>query len=163
MRSCHCEKFARETQQAAAVEFDDAGGHRIQEAPVMGDDDRGTLPGAQHLFQPGDPFEVEMVGGFVQQQQIRFVDQGSGQRHALARPAGQASDLRVGRQAELFQHSARAGRALPVFVIAFGIADHIEDRGVVVQLGLLFDGGDAQSPNYGQWSRRRVASCHRAA
>ncbi|MNQ70181.1 hypothetical protein D3C85_848120 [compost metagenome] len=86
-----------------------------------------------------------MVGGFVQQQQIGFVDQGPGQRDALAGPAGQAGDLRVGRQAEFFQHGARAGRALPVFVIALRVADHVEDSGAIVQLGFLFDGGDAQS------------------
>ncbi|MCY1522209.1 hypothetical protein D9M68_570540 [compost metagenome] len=115
----------------------------------MGDDDRGALPTAQHVFQPGDAIEVEMVGGLVQQQQIRFVDQGTGQRDAFARSSGQAGDLHVGRQAELFEHGAHARRALPVFVVAFRIADYVEDRGVLVEFGFLLDGGYAQAGTAG--------------
>lgn len=110
----------------------------------MGDDDRGALPGAQHFFEPGNAVEVEVVGGLVEQQQVGLLDQGAGQRDALARTARQAGDLGVRGQAELFQHGAYARRALPVFVVAFDVADHVEDSGVFVQLRLLFDRGHAQ-------------------
>ena len=86
-----------------------------------------------------------MVGGFVQQQQIWFVDQRAGQGHALARAARQAGDLRVRGQAEFFQYGAHARRALPVFMFAFRVADHVEHGGVLVQLGFLLDGGHAQA------------------
>ncbi|MNR12312.1 hypothetical protein D3C85_1286620 [compost metagenome] len=90
-----------------------------------------------------------MVGGFVQQQQIGFVDQGAGQCDALAGAARQPGDLHVGGQAQLFYHRARAGRPLPILVIAIRVADHVEDGGVVVQLGFLFDGCDAQARTAG--------------
>jgi hypothetical protein len=142
-------KVAGKTQQAPAVEFDDAGSHCVQEAAVVGDDDGGAFPGAQHVFQPGDAFEVQVVGGFVQQQQVRLIDQGARQRDALARAAGQAGDLYVRGQAEFFEHRAHARGALPVFMIALDIADHIEDGGVFVQFGFLFDRGHAQTRTAG--------------
>jgi len=80
-------KVARKAEQASAIEFDDAGGDSVEEAAIVGDDDGGALPGAQHVFQPGDAFKVQMVGGFVEQQQIWFVDQGAGEGDALARAA----------------------------------------------------------------------------
>ncbi len=138
-------EVAGEAEQPAAVQLDDAGGHRIQEAAVVGDDDGGAFPGAQHFFEPGDAVEVEVVGGLVQQQQIGFLDQRAGQRDALAGAARQAGDLGVRRQAELFEHGAHARRALPVLMVAVDVADHVEHGGVFVQLRFLFDRGHAQA------------------
>jgi len=87
--------------------------------------------------------------GFVQQQQVGFVDQGAGQRDALAGAAGQAGNLRVRGQAQLFEHRAHARRALPVFVVVAQVADDVKDGGVLVELGFLFDRGHAQARRAG--------------
>src|SRR5690606_15027435 len=47
-------EVAGEAEQAAAVEFDNAGCNRIQEAPIVRNDHGRPLPVAQEIFQPGN-------------------------------------------------------------------------------------------------------------
>ena len=82
-------EVARVTAQMAAVEFDDAGGDIIEKAPVVGDEQHAAGERQQHLFQPLDGSDVEMVGRLVQQQQLRREHQRPRQRDALLQPAGQ--------------------------------------------------------------------------
>ena len=79
----------RVTAQVAAVELDDAGGDIIEKAPVVGDEQHAAGERQQHLFQPFDRSDVEMVGRLVQQQQFRREHQRPRQRDALLQSAGQ--------------------------------------------------------------------------
>ncbi|CFL98495.1 Uncharacterised protein [Bordetella pertussis] len=142
-------KIAGKAEQAAAVELDDAGRHRVEEAPVVGDDDGRALPVAQHGFQPCDAVEVQVVGRFVQQQQVGFVDQGARQRDALAHAAGQAGDRRFGRQSQAFERGPYARRPLPVFGMGMGVAHDVEHRAGFIQCGFLLDRGHAQARTAG--------------
>ena len=48
----------------------------------MGDGDDGALVLLQMTFQPGDRFCIEVVGGFVEQEDIRFAQEEPAQGHA---------------------------------------------------------------------------------
>ena len=57
--------------QYAAVQFDDAGRDPIEEGAIVGDDD-GSRHLEQQLLQSFDGFDIEMIGGLIEQQQIRL-------------------------------------------------------------------------------------------
>ena len=75
--------------QVAAIQFEDAGGQGLEEGAVVGDEQHGARIAAQGVFQPGDGADVQVVGGFVEQQQIRLGHQRLGQQHAPPPAAGQ--------------------------------------------------------------------------
>ena len=55
----------------------------------MADQDQGAFPTGQKALQPQGGFQVQVVGGLVQQQQIGSREQGGGQGHAHAPAAGE--------------------------------------------------------------------------
>ena len=73
----------------ATVERDDAGGDAVEKGAVVGDDDERAAKIAHQLFQPEDAVNVQMVGGFVEQQHVGIAHQCAGERDALERAAGQ--------------------------------------------------------------------------
>ena len=95
---------SRVAAQAATVEFDDARGEAVDEAAVVGDEQQGAGPVEQEVLQPFDGGDVEVVGGFVEQQQVRLAGQGAAQQHAPAQPAGEGLDAGPAIQAETGQH-----------------------------------------------------------
>ncbi len=50
----------------------------------MGDEQHGTVETGKRLFQPGNGTDIQVVGGLVEQQQIRLGHQCLGQQHAAA-------------------------------------------------------------------------------
>ena len=66
----------------------------------MRDGHHAALEIKQQLLQPSDGIEVQVVGGFVQQQHIRPGDQGLGQGDPLAVTAGQRVHSRFGVQVQ---------------------------------------------------------------
>ncbi len=78
----------------------------------MADDDGGRRIAFELGLQPQGAFQVEVVGGFVQQQQVGFGEQGRGQGHAHAPAAGELGHrpFEVGvREAEAGQDLRRSG------------------------------------------------------
>jgi hypothetical protein len=67
--------------QHAAINLKDSGGQAADHHPIVGDQDQGAAPLEQDILQPVDGPHVQMVGGFVQQQDVRLCHQGSGQQH----------------------------------------------------------------------------------
>src|SRR5690606_24268269 len=61
--------------QLTTVELHDAGGQRLQELTVVGNEQHGTAELQQHLLQPGNGMDVQVVGGLIQQQHIRLANQ----------------------------------------------------------------------------------------
>jgi len=57
------------------------GADLVQEIPVMGDDDHCVLEAGEKMLQPVDGLQVQLVGWFVQKQDIRVTEQGLGQQH----------------------------------------------------------------------------------
>ena len=67
--------------------------HPLQEVPVMGHHDQAALEPAEPVLQPGYHLAVQMVGGLVQNQHVRRVDQGRRQGHPLPLAAGERPHL----------------------------------------------------------------------
>jgi hypothetical protein len=85
----------------AAVEFQNPLGGVVEEVAVVGDGDHGAGEAHQELFQPFHRFGVEVVGGLVQQQHVRLLQQQLAQRDAALLAAGELADDGVpGRQAQ---------------------------------------------------------------
>src|SRR5690606_15364568 len=89
--------------QQSAVQFKNFVGHRLQKAAVVGDENDRAAIAAQVVFQPFDGADVQVVGGFVQQQQFRVAHQGAGEGGAAAPAAGEFRQLPVGIQVKLAQ------------------------------------------------------------
>ena len=93
-------KVTRVTAQLAAVEFNDACGHSVDESAVVRDQDQGprgtrlrAAPRHEQFLQPLDGSDVEVVGGLVEQEHIGPRHQRLRQRHALFLAARQTVDV----------------------------------------------------------------------
>ena len=94
-------EVARAGEQPAAVEFDDARRHAVEETPVVGDEDDARRRADQELFQPLDGADVEVVGRLIEQEQVGRHRQRLREREALLLPAGECADacVRIERKA----------------------------------------------------------------
>ena len=88
----------------ASIQLPDTIADALQKASVMGDEHDGTLKHSDLLFKPVDGGDVEVVGWFVQKQNIGFDDQGSGKRGPPTPPARECCKLLVGIQAQLLKY-----------------------------------------------------------
>src|SRR5205814_6509396 len=80
----------------------------IQEVPVVRDKHQREWIVDQVLFQPVARFQIQVVGGFVQQQQVGLVEQEFGQRDTHLPTAGKlfSAPIPVGtREAQSGQYS----------------------------------------------------------
>ncbi len=77
---------------AVRVHLQQAGGDAFEEVPVVGDGDGGAAPGTQVLLQPVQGGGVEVVGGLVEQQDLRRARQQRGQPQPDLLPAGERGD-----------------------------------------------------------------------
>jgi hypothetical protein len=152
--------------QLAAVQFDDAGGHGIQEPPVVGDHQQRTAERPQHTLEPDDRLDVQVVGGFVQQQQFGLAHHGLGQCDALAHAARQGLHQRLAIEAEAGQDGVDAvGRAPGVMVIEVAgecAGDGLADAHARLESGLLWKIGDARAarmPDLAGIERRQAGQC----
>ena len=113
----------------------------------MGDHDNAAPEASEPLLQPLYHIGVEMVGGLVQQQHVRRMDQRGTQGHTLPLPAGQGADfLVIVRQAQLGQHGFRLkflelpkipGKAQKYLLQNAGVGIHL---GVLPQIAHLHIG-----------------------
>ena len=110
-------EVAGEAAHQPAIQLDDAGGHLIEEAPVVRDDD-GRRPRVDDGLQRLDGLDVEMVGGLVQQQQVGLQRKGQRQRRPLVlstrKPFG--INLRVDTEAVQLGPQPRLQRPVAPFV-----------------------------------------------
>ena len=85
----------------AAIEFQDPTGHVVEEVPVVSHRDDGAVVLAEESFQPRDGLGVQVVGGFVEQQQIGAGEEQATQRDPAPFPTGEHVDRGVaGREAQ---------------------------------------------------------------
>ena len=68
------------------VDVHDVGADGVEEVPVVADHDDGALEVQQKVLQPVDGVDVQVVGGLVQQQDVRVAEQRLGQQHLHLRP-----------------------------------------------------------------------------
>ena len=72
------------------LDLDDPGDGAVQEIPVVGDGDHRAVERANVLLQPLGSVEVQVVGGLVQQQDVRVLQDEAAQVHPGLLPAGEA-------------------------------------------------------------------------
>ena len=146
-------EVAGEAAQQATIQFDDAGGHLVEKAPVVGDDDGGR-PRIDDGFQRLDGLDVEVVGGLVEQQQVGLQGERQGQGGALVLAAGQAIGAGVRIDTEAVHFGAQAGLQRPVAALVVFVDEAggsapgdqaVEQRGRWREGRLLFDQDDAQA------------------
>ena len=92
----------------------------------MGDHDQRALAADQVPGEPVDTADVEVVGGLVEDQQVRLAHQQRGQRHPAALAAGHRPDRLVQaevRHAEAVEDGAHAGVAGPLVLGAHALVE----------------------------------------
>ena len=125
--------------QVAAVDFANPFGHVVHEVAVVGDSDDGALVLVQELFEPQNRFGVQMVGGFVEQQQVGGFKQQTAQGDTTALATGAHADRGVGVGALQRVHRLlKLGVEIPaVGGVDFGLQlAHFLHEGVVIGVGI---------------------------
>ena len=108
-----------------AVEFQNPAGNIVQKIPVVRNGDYSAGKFVQESFEPGHRFRIEMIGRFVEQQNIGALQQQPAQRQPTFFPPRQVLDNRIaGRHANRI-----AGDIDPAYADAFTQA---RDAGVEV-------------------------------
>ena len=67
---------------AAAVELENLPSDVVEEVAVMGNDQNRARVVAQVGLEPADRLGIEMIGGLVEQQEVRLLEQQTAERHA---------------------------------------------------------------------------------
>ncbi len=69
---------------------------RVQEPPIVGDDEEGPVrarPRSGHVVgQPGNAFDVEVVGGLIEDEEVGVGNERPGERDAPPLPSGESPD-----------------------------------------------------------------------
>ncbi len=86
---------AFERDAAAAIDFEDPLGHVVQEVTIVGDGHNGALVVGQVLFQPRNGFGIEVVGRFVEQQQVGLANEQLAKCDAAFFATRQVGDLSI--------------------------------------------------------------------
>ena len=123
----------------APVELEDPAGHVVEEVPVVGDGEDGTRVGRQVALEPLHRLGVEVVGGLVEEQQRRLLEQELAQGHPAALATGEVVDELVGRRAAQRVHRLvePAVEVPRVGVVEVGLeVTHLGEQGVVVRVGV---------------------------
>jgi hypothetical protein len=84
---------AVEVAEAVGFKFDDPVNHFVEEVAVVGDDEDGADKFVEGLFQDFDGGNVKVVGGFVEQEQIRPFQDEFCQLKAAALATAQIADF----------------------------------------------------------------------
>ena len=71
-------------RERARVQVDDVGAHGVEKVARVRHHDHRAVPLQQLVLQPQHGVQVQVVGGLVQQQNVRLHEQRTRQRHAHA-------------------------------------------------------------------------------
>ena len=113
---------------AFGVHFDHGGGDFAQQDAVVGDHHHGSAVRRQPRLQPGRAAGVKVVGGFVQEEDVRGIGQHAGQCHAFLLPAGERAQCPSPVQAAQAQpvqrrlHPGFRGVAFPELVLRLQVS-----------------------------------------
>ena len=86
---------SRECSDGSLIDLHNLRDDPVQKVPVVGDDDDGPLIVHEEGFQPGDGMHVQMVGGLVQQDDIRAGEEQLPEGDSRLLSAGQSVHLFV--------------------------------------------------------------------
>ena len=131
-----------------AAQFGHVCDHIFQEVAVVADYDAGKGGPLQQFFQPLDSFQIEMVGGFIQQQNVGRLHQRFENGEAFAPAAGKSRGRRGGigesRAPECFCGKSAALGVGDAGLVHGGVNDGFH-RVSGVKLGNLLDITEAEA------------------
>ena len=131
-------------RQFRTLEMQDVVGDVVEQIAVVADDDDRRRIGLEIVDQPQHAFEIEIVGGFVEQQEVGGREQHRGERDAHAPAAGKLREGAVLRrlvEAEAAQDARGARRGgVGVDIDKTGL-DFGDAQRIVRRLGLAEEGG----------------------
>ena len=145
---------ALEREATASIEFEDPLGHVVEEVAVVGDGDDRAVILLQEPLEPVDALGVEVVGGFVEQQQVGSTEKEATQSDASPLTAGQRGDIGVvGRTAQRVHRDLDVALEAPgvgggdlvlefglqsadLLVVGVGVTPHRHDLVVTIEHGL---------------------------
>ncbi len=105
------------SHQLTAVEIDNTRRHIANKRTVVRDEDDGAAEGFQEPFQPVNRFDIQVVGGFVQQQHLRPADQRATQGRFTQPATGERGQLHIRFETKLCQHLINTVFKLPQAVV----------------------------------------------
>ena len=143
----------------AAVELQDPAGDVVEEVAVVGDGDHGAGVVGEEVLQPGDRLGVEVVGGLVEQQQVRALEEQPAERHPAALAARERGHLGVRRRQAQGVHGDLQ-RAVELPGVGASMASCTRPCSAI---SLSISSSDIGSPNFALissnlWSRARVSA-----
>ena len=115
----------------------------------MRDKQEGAAAPDQEGFQPGDGIDIQVVGGFVEEDEVRFAEDGLGQQHAAARAAGER--LKIGGGVEVETAERLVGFQEAAVVVGSG-ADDVDHAAAQMRRHLLGEAGHVQLGRAGEMS-----------
>ncbi len=118
--------------QVATIQLEDAGRQGLQEGAVVGNEQHRAVEAQQRFLEPGDGADVQVVGRFVEQQQVRLGDQRLGQQHAPTPAAGEFGEGLVGRQLQAAEGAVHQLLQAPAIARLEFLLDPREARQVIV-------------------------------
>jgi hypothetical protein len=98
--------------QLAPIDLHNTCGKALGKRPVMADKNQCAGFAQQKIFQPGDGGDVQVVGGFVQNEVFR-ADQRPRQSHAPLGAAGERGKICIGIQPQMIDDGKHIAVALP--------------------------------------------------
>ncbi len=154
--------------ELAVLQMQDVVDGVVEQLPVVADHHGGVRVLLQPRLEPQGPFQVEVVGGLVEQQKVGRREQRRGQRHAHPPAAGElghrSRQIGVGEAEARQDLGGAAGRPVGVDLDKPGV-----DLAHVLRLGGLQVGQQGRTFDIGgqhgfqqRHGRRRVLLVHRA-
>jgi hypothetical protein len=134
-------KSALGAARFAAVEQDRDPGQVGQKAAVVADEDEGAPAGGQFGFEPFDGRQIQVVGGFVQEQDIGRRRQHAHQGGAARLAARQRRRILVAAQSDLLQQVARRVAVVIGAEAGLHVTRHVGKAGKIRLLRQVADGG----------------------
>lgn len=128
--------MAQEAFGVGAAEFDDAVGDGFEECAVVADDEGGEGWVCEDFFEPEDAVDVEVIGGFVHEEEIGIGGESGDDGEAFSPAAGEffGCEIWVG---EFCAIEGLGGAEVALVVIEMGIGC----RGYAIQAGLVWGEG----------------------
>ena len=117
----------------AVIEFEDDSTHLVEEIAVVGHHEQGAVASGEESLEPFNHLQVEMVGRFIEDEQVGLSDEHIGQCHAFLLSAAEFSHGLVEPfDFELCQNLPGPEQA---FLVALMVETGIEHRLLRVEMG----------------------------
>jgi hypothetical protein len=130
------------------VEPDGPCAELLEKAAVVADEDERRSEAEQFLFQPFDGWQVQMVGGFIEQQDVGRGRQCAGKGGAPDFTARERGRRFLAREPQFLQQIAAAMLIVRRSEAVFHIVQHRLEAGKIGFLGQITDGSAGLQPAF---------------